>query len=157
MGPDQHRSRRRRSERRFRERLQLVAAELPGLDRALEIWAKSKSQALRRRLASLRKWATDAEHPVPLPLRHAIERETAEFEAQTDPVAVWSELLTDRAGLLAGFDKHAPGEWREGQIAAAYRWCVARCGEAMAGANSTPDSLMLRTRLSSQCSWPAIR
>ena len=120
-------------EERFLERLQLAAAELPGYDRALEIWAKSKSQALRRRLVALRKWATDPEHPVPLPLRHAIERETGEFEQQTDVVAVWSELLTDKAALGAAFEKHAPGEWREGQISAAYRWCVARCGEAIAG------------------------
>ncbi|HKU37513.1 MAG TPA: 3'-5' exonuclease, partial [Polyangiales bacterium] len=127
-------------EARFLERLQLVAAELPGLDRALEIWAKNKSQALRRRLTALRKWATDTEHPVPLPLRHAIERETSEFEAQTDPVAVWSELLTDRAGLVAAFEKHAPGEWREGQIAAAYRWCVARCGEALAALEADDEA-----------------
>ncbi len=119
-------------EKRFLERLRLAAAELPGLDRALEIWEKSESYALRRRLVALRKWATDPEHPVPLPLRHAVERETSEFEQQTDVVAVWSELLTDRAALQAAFEKHAPGEWREGQITAAYRWCVARCGEVMA-------------------------
>jgi DNA helicase-2/ATP-dependent DNA helicase PcrA len=127
-------------EQRFVERLQLAAAELPGLDRALEIWAKSKSQALRRRLISLRRWATDAEHPVPLPLRHAIERETAEFEQQTDVVAAWSELLTDRSALLAAFEKHAPGELREGQITMAYRWCVARCGEAMAALEADNDA-----------------
>jgi DNA helicase II / ATP-dependent DNA helicase PcrA len=120
-------------EQRFVERLQLAAAELPGLDRALELFAKSRPQPLRKRLVSLRRWATDAEHPIPLPLRHAIERESMEFEQQTDVVSVWSELLTDRAALRSGFEKHAPGEWNEGQIQAAYRWCVARCGEALAG------------------------
>jgi len=117
---------------RFVERMQLSAADLPGLDRALEIWAGSKAQALRKRLIALRRWATDPEHPVPLPLRHAVERETAEFEQQTDVVGVWSELLTDRAALMAAFEKHAPGEFREGQITMAYRWCVVRCGDAMA-------------------------
>jgi DNA helicase-2/ATP-dependent DNA helicase PcrA len=91
-------------------------------------------------LTSLRRWATDAEHPVPLGLRHAIERETTEFEQQTDVVAVWSELLTDRVALLAAFEKHAPGEWREGQINAAYRWCVARCGEAMAALEADDEA-----------------
>jgi DNA helicase-2/ATP-dependent DNA helicase PcrA len=127
-------------ERRFVERLQLAAAEQPGLDRALELWEKSRAQALRKRLLGLRQWATDAEHAVPLPLRHAIERETAEFEQYTDVVAVWSELLTDRSALTAALEKHAPGEWTPGQIAAAYRWCVARCGEAVAVLEADDDA-----------------
>lgn len=133
-------------EQRFVERLQQSAAELPGLDRALEIWAGSKTQALRRRLTALRRWATDTEHPVPLPLRHAVDRETTEFEQQTDVVAVWSELLTDRSALIAAFEKHAPGEWREGQITAAYRWCVARCGEAMAALEADDEASSRKER-----------
>jgi DNA helicase-2/ATP-dependent DNA helicase PcrA len=127
-------------EQRFLERLQLSAADLTGLDRALEIWAKSKAQALRKRLIGLRRWATDPEHPVPLPLRHAIERDTAEFEQQTDVVSAWSELLTDRSALQASFEKHAPGEFREGQITMAYRWCVARCGEVLAALEADDEA-----------------
>lgn len=131
-------------ERRFVERLRLAAADQPGLDRALELWEGGRSQALRKRLIGLRRWATDAEHPVPLALRHAIERETSEFEQQTDVVAVWSELLTDREALTAALHRHAPGEWTAGQIAAAYRWCVARCGEAVAVLEADDDAQAAR-------------
>jgi DNA helicase-2/ATP-dependent DNA helicase PcrA len=118
-------------EQRFEARLIAAAEGLEGLPRALELWRKADKRALRERLLALRRWASDTEHPVPLPLRHAIERESGEFEQQTDVVASWSELLTDRARLTAGLEKYAPGEWREGQIAAAFRWCVARCGEVL--------------------------
>ena len=131
---------------RFETQLRAVAGELEGLDRALEIWRGAEELALRERLASLRAWATDTEHPVPLPLRHAIERETSEFEQQTDVVALWSELLTDRKALAAALEKHAPGEWSEGQIAAAFRWCVARCGELMAAIEGDPDEARAANR-----------
>jgi DNA helicase-2/ATP-dependent DNA helicase PcrA len=119
-------------EQRFEERLRESAAGLEGLDRAIELWRVADKRAMRERLVALRRWAADVDHPLPLPLRHAIERETIDFEQQTDVVALWSELLTDRAALTAGLEKHAPGEWTEGQIAAAFRWCVARCGEVIA-------------------------
>jgi len=104
-----------------------------------QLWRSSKPHALRERLRALRAWAGDTEHPVPLPLRHAIERETAEFEAHTDVVGMWSELLTDREALRAGLSRYAPGEWSDGQIAAAFRWCVARCGEVMAALDIDED------------------
>jgi DNA helicase-2/ATP-dependent DNA helicase PcrA len=118
-------------EERFEARLLASADGFEGLPRALELWRKADKRALRERLVALRRWASDTEHPVPLPLRHAIERETTEFEQQTDVVALWSELLTDRERLTAGLQKYAPGEWSEGQISAAFRWCVARCGEVL--------------------------
>ncbi len=118
---------------RFATHLRAALTDVAGLDRALEIWQEGAGRALRERLVGLRRWATDTEHPVSFPLRHAIERETADFERHTDVVALWSELLTDRAALSAAFNKHAPGEWTEGQLTAAHRWCVLRCGEAIAG------------------------
>lgn len=128
-------------EQRFEARLQEAASTVEGLDRALELFRdpKSRTRALRERLVALRRWAADTEHPVPLPLRHAIERETTEFEQQTDVVALWSELLTDRVALTAGLAKHAAGEWTDGQIAAAFRWCVLRCGEVMAALDIDDD------------------
>ena len=118
-------------EQRFEAKLQSSVGEIEGLERAIELWRGSTQSALRERLVALRHWANDSAHPVPLPLRHAIERETSEFEQNTDVIAAWSELLTDRERLTAGLLKYAPGDWSEGQIAAAFRWCVARCGEAM--------------------------
>lgn len=111
--------------------LQASAANAEGLERALEIWEQSQGHALRERSALLRHWATDAEHPVSLPLRHAVERATAELERKTDVVAAWAELLTDRPRLTEALDKHAPGEWTEGQLSVALRWCVARCGDVI--------------------------
>jgi len=116
----------------FAERLQASASVVEGLDRAIELWRGSQALSLRERLRSLRAWAQDTEQPVPLPLRHAIERETSEFERRTDVVAMWAELLTDRERLRAGLSQFAPGEWSDGQLAAAFRWCVARCGEVLA-------------------------
>jgi DNA helicase-2/ATP-dependent DNA helicase PcrA len=126
-------------EKAFEEKLQAAADGVEGLARALELFRGSRKSSLRERLVALRRWAADAEHPVPLPLRHAIERESAEFERHTDVVATWSELLTDREALTAGLEKHAPGEFSAGQIAAAFRWCVARCGEVMAALDLDED------------------
>jgi len=126
-------------ERRFADQLSSAASDLEGNERAIELWRASSQASLRERLHALRQWAGDTEHPVPLPLRHAIERETAEFEQHTDVIAAWSELLTDRDRLRAGLDKHAPGEWSDGQLAAAFRWCVARCGELMAALDDRED------------------
>jgi DNA helicase-2/ATP-dependent DNA helicase PcrA len=119
-------------EQRFEDRLRESGAGLEGLERAIELWRVVDKRALRERLVALRRWASDEQHPLPLPLRHAIERETSEFERRTDVVAMWSELLTDRPALVAGLTKYAPGDWTDGQISAAYRWCVARCGEVIA-------------------------
>jgi DNA helicase-2/ATP-dependent DNA helicase PcrA len=124
---------------RFEARLQQSVGVVEGLERAIELFRASSDLALRERLRSLRGWASDTEHPVPLPLRHAIERETSEFEQNTDVIAMWSELLTDRTLLRSGLDRHAPGEWSDGQLAAAFRWCVLRCGEVMAALEGNED------------------
>jgi DNA helicase II / ATP-dependent DNA helicase PcrA len=133
-----------KADERFHARMLESAAGFEGLDRALELWRAEPKRALRERLIALRRWAADADHPVPLPLRHAIERETSEFESQTDVVAQWSELLTDRAGLLASLQRYAPGEWTEGQVESAFRWCVARCGEVMAAIEEEPEETRKR-------------
>ena len=117
---------------RFEQQLAASVGEIEGRERALELWRAGGQLALRERLVALRTWAGDTEHPVPFALRHAIERETSDFEQHTDVIAAWAELLTDRTRLTDGLARHAPGEWRDGQIAAAYRWCVQRCGEVTA-------------------------
>jgi DNA helicase II / ATP-dependent DNA helicase PcrA len=124
---------------RFEAKLREAASGMEGLERALELFKASEKSALRERLRALRQWAADPQHPVPLPLRHAIERETSEFERFADVTVLWSELLTDRDALVAGLDRYAPGEWTEGQIAAAFRWCVARCGEITAALEELED------------------
>jgi DNA helicase-2/ATP-dependent DNA helicase PcrA len=135
-----------RLEQRFEAKLRESAAGMQGLERALELFRASSKSALRARLRELRRWAGDPEHPVPLPLRHAIERETSDFERFTDVATMWSELLTDRDALAAGLAQYAPGEWTDGQIAAAFRWCVARCGEVTASIEETEDEAIGDTR-----------
>src|ERR1700712_941498 len=117
---------------RFEAKLREAAAGMEGLERALELFRASEKSALRERLRALRHWAGDAEHPVPMPLRHAIDSETSAFERFGDVVAMWAELLTYHDALVSGLARYAPGEWTAGQIAAAFRWCVARCGEITA-------------------------
>ncbi|HTU63790.1 MAG TPA: 3'-5' exonuclease, partial [Polyangiales bacterium] len=135
-----------RIEERFEVKLRAAAAGMEGLERALELFRGSQKTALRERLRELRKWAGDPQHPVPLPLRHAIERETAEFERYGDVTSTWSELLTDRDALVAGLERHAPGEWTEGQIAAAFRWCVQRCGEITAALEDNEEDVREKKR-----------
>ncbi len=128
-------------EERFATKLAASLTGVEGAERALELWHESKGRALRDRLLRLTRWASGGAeqpsalrgtaHPVPLPLRHAIERETADLDRQTDVIALWSEFLTDREGLAATFGKHAPGEFSEGQLTAAYRYCVLHCGDAI--------------------------
>ncbi|HEY2736260.1 MAG TPA: hypothetical protein VGI70_19815, partial [Polyangiales bacterium] len=124
---------------RFEAQLRASAGQLEGFERALELWNAPTELSVRERLIALRAWASDTQHPVPLPLRHAIERESSEFEQQTDVISLWTELLTDRPALTAALTKHAPGEWTEGQIAAAHRWCVARCGEVVTAIEEESD------------------
>ncbi|HET8937814.1 MAG TPA: 3'-5' exonuclease [Polyangiales bacterium] len=128
-----------RIEDRFVAKLRESAAGMEGLERAIELFRDSQKTALRERLRELRRWANDPQHPIPLPLRHAIERDTSEFERHADVTAHWSELLTDRDALVAGLQRYAPGEWTDGQIAAAFRWCVARCGEVVAALEENED------------------
>ncbi|HEX2678241.1 MAG TPA: 3'-5' exonuclease [Polyangiales bacterium] len=123
----------------FVEKLRTSLAGVEGGERAIELWHQSEGRALRERLQRLSHWASDAEQPVAIGLRHAIERETAELERRTDVIALWAELLTDREGLTAAFAKHAPGEWTDGQLGAAYRWCVQRCGDAIAAIEEEND------------------
>ncbi|HEX4354209.1 MAG TPA: AAA family ATPase, partial [Polyangiales bacterium] len=124
---------------RFEDKLRAGAESLEGFERAIELWNAPSHLAVRERLAALRAWASDTQHPVPLPLRHAIERESSEFEQQTDVLSLWTELLTDRPALTEALNKHAPGEWTAGQIAAAHRWCVARCGEVVTSIEEDAD------------------
>jgi DNA helicase II / ATP-dependent DNA helicase PcrA len=121
-----------RIEARFETQLREAVQALEGGERAIELWRKSEGRALHERLLSLRNWAADTESPVNMGLRHAIERLCGDQERRTDVPSTWAELLTDREGLKAWFTEYAPGEWTDGQLSAAYRWCVARCGEAIA-------------------------
>jgi DNA helicase-2/ATP-dependent DNA helicase PcrA len=59
--------------------------------------------------------------------RAALENVGRALRSRTrDVTGEWASLLTDREALRAGFAKHAPGVFSDGQIDDVHRWCVAR-------------------------------
>jgi len=59
--------------------------------------------------------------------RAALENVGRALRARTrDVTGEWAALLTDREALRAGFARHAPGVFSEGQIDDLHRWGVAR-------------------------------
>jgi DNA helicase-2/ATP-dependent DNA helicase PcrA len=62
---------------------------------------------------------------------HAAEREARALIERGDVISLWSELLTDRKALFEQFERFAPGEFSQGQIDSAVRWCNARCSQAI--------------------------
>ncbi|HVU49441.1 MAG TPA: 3'-5' exonuclease [Polyangia bacterium] len=59
--------------------------------------------------------------------RTALENVGRALRARTrDVTGEWASLLTDREALRAGFAKHAPGVFSDGQLDDVHRWCVAR-------------------------------
>ena len=108
---------------------------------ALDIWNRTAGDGFRQRLERLARWASE-QGPASLSLatRHAIEREIGrEQQASLDAVGIWSELLTDRDRLRAGFAEHAPGEFTDREIDEAFRWCVTRCAAAAAEAEEKEE------------------
>jgi DNA helicase-2/ATP-dependent DNA helicase PcrA len=64
-------------------------------------------------------------------VRHAAEREARILIERGDVISLWSELLTDRRVLFEQFQRHAPGEFTQGQIDSVVRWCDAHCSAAL--------------------------
>jgi DNA helicase-2/ATP-dependent DNA helicase PcrA len=59
--------------------------------------------------------------------RTALENVGRMLRSRTrDVTGEWAALLTDREALRAGFAKHAPGVFSDGQLEDVHRWCVAR-------------------------------
>jgi ATP-dependent DNA helicase UvrD/PcrA len=59
--------------------------------------------------------------------RNTIESTGRALRARTrDVIGEWAALLTDRGALGAGFARHAPGFFSEGQLDDIHRWCVER-------------------------------
>jgi DNA helicase-2/ATP-dependent DNA helicase PcrA len=78
------------------------------------------------RVSQLARWVKEAAGLGPS-ARTAIEAVGQRLRARTrDVVGEWAGLLTDRAALGAGFARHAPGAFSEGQLDQIHRWCVDR-------------------------------
>ena len=66
--------------------------------------------------------------PRSIALRHAIERTVQRARRELFDVSVaWAEMLTDRDGLRAAFETHAPGDLDEEDFRTALQWCVDKC------------------------------
>jgi DNA helicase-2/ATP-dependent DNA helicase PcrA len=109
-------------------RAQLAAL---GREDALAAWdaTAGKDPAKRvpvdARVTAFAHWVRDA--ALDASARTALENAGRALRARTrDVTGEWASLLTDREALRAGFAKHAPGLFSDGQIDDIHRWCVAR-------------------------------
>ncbi|MDH5670592.1 MAG: AAA family ATPase [Myxococcales bacterium] len=100
------------------------------IERVLAAFGERPGSALAQRARRLLQFL-EQEAGLGASLRHGIERELQALLSRTDPVGLWSELLTDREALARGFARHAPGEFTEGQLGAVFRWCSKRCAAAI--------------------------
>ncbi len=93
----------------------------------LAAWTKTAETIgpVDERMTALAQWVRDA--TLDPATRNAVEGTGRALRARTrDVVGEWASLLTDRRALGAGFARHAPGLFTEGQLDDIHRWCVER-------------------------------
>ena len=106
------------------ETLTRELASKPGAEAALVKWAGTPGP-IDERLTALAHWVREA--ALDPATRNAIESAGRQLRSRTrDVVGEWAALLTDRGALGAGFARHAPGLFSEGQLDDIHRWCVER-------------------------------
>lgn len=100
----------------------------------LDYFKKSRRKPVVPRLRRLAKFIKDEKSGPNLGIstRHAIEREIETLLIRANPVALWAEFLTDRSQLFANFAARAPGDFTEGQLGQAFRWCSDHCTAILA-------------------------
>ncbi|HXI57990.1 MAG TPA: 3'-5' exonuclease [Polyangia bacterium] len=107
---------------------QRLAGELegkPARDATLAYWDQTSGPA-DGRVTALAVWIKESTDVDPV-TRNAIEGAGRGLRTVTrDVVGEWAALLTDRQALGAGFARHAPGLFSEGQLDDVHRWCVER-------------------------------
>ena len=108
-----------------RERLAGDLAGRPDAEKpALEVW-DAATGTVDERVTALAQWVRDA--ALDPAARAALEGAGRALRARTrDVIGEWANLLTDRAALAEGFERHAPGLFSPGQIDDIHRWCVER-------------------------------
>ncbi len=108
-----------------RARLDTEVAGKAGATAVLGFW-DGTSGAVDARVTALATWLRDNAAIDPV-TRNAIENVGRTLRARTrDVLGEWAALLTDRAALGGGFERHAPGLLSPGQLDDIHRWCVAR-------------------------------
>jgi DNA helicase-2/ATP-dependent DNA helicase PcrA len=93
-------------------------------DAVIGVWDAARG-AVDERVSALARWSKEA--PLSTLTRAALEAVGRKLRSRTrDVIGEWANLLTDRAALGAGFAKHAPGLFTDGQLDQIHRWCVDR-------------------------------
>jgi DNA helicase-2/ATP-dependent DNA helicase PcrA len=101
------------------------AAARPHAADALAAWDATPAGPVDARVTAFAQWVRDA--ALDASARAALENVGRSLRARTrDVTGEWASLLTDREALRAGFAKHAPGVFSDGQIDDVHRWCVSR-------------------------------
>ena len=117
-----------------------IGSELEGkadVTAALAFWDRTTGP-VDLRVTALATWLRDT--PVDAATRNALENTGRSLRVRTRDVAgEWASLLTDRAALGAGFERHAPGVFSSGQLDDIHRWCVERDRRRTAGRSHEDD------------------
>ncbi len=120
-----------------RRELEAGLSSYPEGAAALEVWDRAKGP-VDLRVSYLARWVKEANALGPA-ARTAIEGIGPRLRARTrDVVGEWAALFTDRQALGAGFGKHAPGVFSEGQLDQIHRWGVDQDRRRTSG-TSDPD------------------
>ena len=106
-------------------------AQHPDAKPALGVWQGGARLSPAHRIEVLYDWLrdekSDARKKLELSTRHALERRVGDLRREArDVIGLWSELLTDHAALVRGFEKHAPGALSAEELHEAHAWCARR-------------------------------
>jgi DNA helicase-2/ATP-dependent DNA helicase PcrA len=114
-----------------RRQIEEALAGQPEAGAALAVWDAApglnpgEPVPVDRRVTHLARWVKDA--ALSPQARAAIEGAGARVRLRTrDVIGEWAALLTDRAALGQGFERHEPGLFTPGQIDEIHRWCTDR-------------------------------
>lgn len=118
---------------RFGRQLDEALGEAPGGDHVRRAWSAANGLPLEMRARMLGAWAAGEQDvdrmpkEPPLPsLRPVVERFVSRVRARTTDVrGAWSEVMTDRAALRAGFRSYADDVTEE-EIETLVSWCSSR-------------------------------
>jgi DNA helicase II / ATP-dependent DNA helicase PcrA len=109
---------------RCRLQIEEALAGQPEGAAALAAWDASVGP-VDQRVTHLAHWVKDAQ--LSPHARAAIEGTGGRLRRRTrDVLGEWASLLTDRAALGRGFERHAPGLFTPGQLDELVRWCSER-------------------------------
>lgn len=98
-------------------------------------WRRLTGGALVERLGQLDKWVRRNERLLPTPVRVAAETVIKRIRRRAvDVLTDWSEIMTDRKRLQAGFAAHGATDVSEEDIARTVSWCARQTAGGQAAA-----------------------